>query len=364
MSDNLKNLSRREFLTLAGSAGAGIILASCAPSPTATPAPTAPPQPAATPTAVPHFKVRTNIEGASNPEFDEMPQVWAQRSGLFAKNGVDFELISTGQGAGVATQGIQLLLTEKIDFTEILFPADFEPIAAGAQLVGLGAIQTDATYGYWLVSKSEIKSFQDLIGRKYVISSPGGPPDGIGRYVLAKNNIPADKVTFVPLGGSSARTQALVAGQVDAALVHPQYALRLTREQPDKFRVLSDLMDYPLMWAVDATFPQNIKANRPMVVAWVKTCLQAKRAFINDRDLAISAYMEVVPTANKDDLAKVWEFYVKKGVWDPNGGLNQPLYDSTMDAYVAAGGIKQKVTWDKFMDTSILEDVLKDLGRV
>ena len=101
--------------------------------------------------------------------------------------------------------------------------------------------------------------------------------------------------------------------------------LKLTREQPDKFRVLSDLMDYPLMWAVDATYVNNMKQNRPMVYAWVKTCIQAKRAFIKDRDLAVSAYMDDVPTANKDDLGKVWDFYVKKKVWDPNGGLNPRL---------------------------------------
>ena len=85
MSDgtrNARSLSRREFLILAGSAGAGAALASCAPAPTPAP-PTAVP-PTAAPTVVPSataalkYTVRTNVEGATNPEFDEMPQLWAK----------------------------------------------------------------------------------------------------------------------------------------------------------------------------------------------------------------------------------------------------------------------------------------------
>lgn len=362
-------LTRRQFLTLVGGASAGALLASCAPAPTPVPtqapptaAPTAAPKPTTAQVAT-RYKVKSNIEGATaNAEFDEMPQYYAMDAGIFKKNGVDFEYVTTSTGAGVATQGIDLLLAKSIDFAEVIFPAGFEPILKGAELVGLGAIETDATYGYWLVGKSDIKDIKDLVGRKYVISSAGGGPDGIGRYVLAKNNVPADKVQFVPLGGSSARTQALLAGQVDAALIQPQQALKILREQPGKFRVISDLMDYPLTWAFDCTPAKNIKENRPMVVAWVKSVLEAKRIFTKDRDTAVNFYLKVNPKANKADIEQVWEFYVKKGVWDPTGGLNRQLFDATVDTYVAAGGLSKKLEWDKVMDTSIVEDAIKELG--
>jgi ABC-type nitrate/sulfonate/bicarbonate transport system substrate-binding protein len=343
-------LSRRDFIKASTiGIGGGVILASCSP--------------AATPEATEAMRwtARIALEQAAVPGFDELPPVWAQRSGFFAEHGVDLQITETGGGAAVAVEPFQLLLGEQIDFADVLFPAGFEVILDGAPLKGLGTFHSGGRYGYWMVTKKEIQDWPDLIGKKYVISSPGGPPDGIGRYAMAKYGVPVDQVEFVPLGGSSARKQALLAGEVDAALVHPLDALELVGDNPD-VHVMSNLAEAPLLFGVDVTFQTALETNRDMVVAYVKASILAVRAFLDDRDLAVNAYLEIVPETDKAYLEEVWQDYVTRGVWEPNGGLNRELYDATMDAYVEIGALPAKVEWDDFMDASVVEEVLADIG--
>jgi NitT/TauT family transport system substrate-binding protein len=348
----IKGISRRDFVKASAlGLGASAYIVGCGPA--ATPEPT----------KETRWTARIALEQAAVPGFDELPQVWAQRSGFFAEHGVDLDITETGGGAAVAVEPFQLLLSEKIDFADVLFPAGFEVVLDGSPLKGLGTFHSGGRYGYWMVTKDDIQDWPDLVGKKYVISSPGGPPDGIGRYAMNKYGVPVDEVEFVPLGGSSARKQALLAGEVDAALVHPLDALELVGDNPG-FHVMSDLADAPLLFGVDVTFQKALEDNHDMVVAYVKASILAVRAFIDDMDLAVNAYLDVVPETNRDYLEQVWKDYVDRGVWEPNGGLNRELYDTTMDAYVEIGALPSKVEWDDFMDTSVVNDVLDDIGRL
>lgn len=343
----IKNVSRRTFLKVAGGAAAsGVFLAS-----TLARAETA------------NYSARLAIAEASVPDFQDFPQIWAQENGIFADHGVELELVETGGGLGVAVEPLQLLVGDRIDFTEVLFPAGFDVVLQGAPLVGLGNFSTGDRHGYWLVTRADIADWQDLIGRRYVISSPGGPPDGIGRYAFARYGVPVDQVQFVPLGGSSARTQALLAGEVDAALIHPTDALKLVADNPG-IHILSTLNDAPILFGIDATNTRNIEERRDAVVAYVKGAIQAVREFIDDQDFAVRAYVEAVPDADPEIIAQSWEFFVNEGVWDPNGDVDRERFEETINAYVEIGALPAPVTWDDFFDPTIVEDALADIGRV
>lgn len=344
-----KTVSRRDFLRLTGGAvGGGLLMATHA---------------SRLLHAQANLTARLAVEQAAVPDFAEIPQVWAQKSGMFADNGVNLELIETGGGAAVAVEPLQLIVTEQIDFTDILFPAGFDVVLQGAPLVGLGNFASGDRYDYWMVTRADITDWQQMIGRKYVISSPGGPPDGIGRYAFARNNVPVDQVEIVPLGGSSARTQALLAGEVDAALIHPLDALQLMRDNPE-IHVLSTLAEAPLLFGIDATFTRNVTENRDMVVAYVKTVIQAVRLFLDDQDFAVQSYVEIVPDADPELVAEAWDDFVERGVWDANGDIDRERYDATMNAYVEIGALSEPVAWEDFVDPTIVEDALAEIGRV
>lgn len=309
------------------------------------------------------YRVKSSV--ISTPYFFGVPQIYAQQNGLFADNGIDVEIVETGAGAQVAVQPFQMFLAGQIDFSSVIFPNGFYPILEGAPVKGIGSFTSMHRHDYWMVTKVDIRDWMDFVGRKYVISSPGGPPQAIAEVGFRANGVPIDQIEYVSIGASSQRTQALLAGDVDAALVHPQDGIPILRENEGKLHLFSDMgKEYPLVFTMDGAMQETIEKERGKVVAWVKTHIQAIRLVASDQDLAVQAFLKEMPDSKPEDLARVWEIYKEQGVWDVNGGMDQELYDKTMDAYVESGGLPQKVAWEDFMDTSIMEEVLDDLGRL
>ena len=109
------------------------------------------------------------------------------------------------------------LMQGDLDFTVAL------PSIAGAALHGVPAkilgVVSKGT-GYAIVSKPEIESVQGLKGRKFGINSFGASDDYTVCTFLSKSGLdPTRDVTFLSIGGTSARFAALNAGVVDAAAV-------------------------------------------------------------------------------------------------------------------------------------------------
>jgi hypothetical protein len=49
--------------------------------------------------------------------------------------------------------------------------------------------------------------------------------------------------------------------------------------------------------------------------------------------------------------------------WDPNGGITQDGFQSTIDFFTNSGAIDPGLTVDKALDLSYLNAVLDDIGR-
>ena len=109
------------------------------------------------------------------------------------------------------------LMQGDLDYTVAL------PSIAGAALHGvpvkiLGVVSKGT--GYAIVSKPEIENVQGLKGKKFGINSFGASDDYTVYTFLSKNGLdPTRDVTFLTIGGTSARFAALTAGVVDAAAV-------------------------------------------------------------------------------------------------------------------------------------------------
>lgn len=364
-----KSISRREFIKITGAGiaylGGGALLAACQ---AATSEPMATEAPAEAPTKAPAAAANYVVRSARivTPYFFGMPEVYAERSGLFKKNGIEFEVVETGAGAQVAGQGTQLFLAGQTDFATATFPNGLNPFLDGAPIKGIGSFSSMVRHDYWMITTVEIQEWMDFVGRKYVISTPGGPPQSIAEVGFRANNVPVEEIDYVSLGASAQRTQALLAGQVDAALIHPQDAIPILSEYEGTLHLFSDMgKEYPLLFGINETYEKTIEENRDMVYQYIKTEVEAVRALMADQDLAVQSFLQEQPDADPDVLAQVWDTYLAQGVWDPNGAIDvKDLFDKSIDAYVESGGLPEKIEWDDIMDTSVLEEVLNEIGRM
>ena len=193
-----------------------LVLAACGGStaaPAATTAASAPPA-AATATPLVPIAVKaafTNLTGDSLP-------IWtAMDAGIFKKNGLDVDLQSIDGGA----RGMAALLANGVEIISVGGAECLSATAAGAKIT-VTAVLTPV-FPYHLMAAPEIKTVQDLKGKKIGISSPGGSADIATRRALKAVGLDPDKdgITFIAMGSHAQRTAALFAGSIQAAVDDP-----------------------------------------------------------------------------------------------------------------------------------------------
>src|SRR6476660_138729 len=153
--------------------------------------------------------------------------LWAAKEeGFFAKNGVDAEPIFI-RGAPTLNAA---LLSGDIQAGYTGGTAVMGAAVGGADLKILAILTNEVTYD--LVARPGIKSPEDLRGKQVGVTSIGGTNWmgtilGLERLGLDPNR---DKINFIVAGDDSVRTQALLAGALDATAVDSVYS-RILREK-------------------------------------------------------------------------------------------------------------------------------------
>lgn len=144
----------------------------------------------------------------------------SKQLGLFAKHGAEVELVAFQGG----TQLVQAMLSGEMPMGLIDGPPILAANLAGANLVFIAGNVN--TFPYNIVSKSDIRTAQDLKGKKIGISRFGSASDTSARLAMEREQLrPERDVTILQIGGQSERFAALRAGAIDATIVSPPFNL-------------------------------------------------------------------------------------------------------------------------------------------
>ena len=151
-----------------------------------------------------------------------MPYIIARDRGLFREEGLEPELIFMK-----AAQTVPAMLAGGIDFGTATGTA----VAAAVSGVDVRIVfaLTDKP-SFDLIAAPSITSVQQLRGKKLGITAYGALAEILARQILIANKVPADQVTFLPLGTSDVTYLALKAGTIDATMLQiPQNFLAARR---------------------------------------------------------------------------------------------------------------------------------------
>ncbi len=153
----------------------------------------------------------------------ELP-VWVTKEArIFERHGLDVDLQYIASATGIAALVSGQTTISQGGGSEALSAA-----VAGADLVLLGNLIP--VYPYVFEVSSEIKTVNDLKGKKVGVSSPGSQSDIATRLGLRKNGLDPDRdVTIVPVGSSQNRTAALKTGAIQGGLDQLPYSVILER---------------------------------------------------------------------------------------------------------------------------------------
>lgn len=293
----------------------------------------------------------------SPPNIVHMPVLVAKDLGLYKKAGLDVNIVSLGDG----TKVYRALLAGNIEFGLTPGAPTIIGTSHGSNVKGLSA--NLPKFEASMVVRGDIKTLADLKGKRIGIQEPGGFADILSRSVLRAAKIDPKDVNFVTI--ASEDVPALVAGQVDTAILHVEQETFAKSKVPDLHAIarMWELQPKTLYTFLSAT-ENTIKAKPEVVQAVVTATIEATRAMYTQRDKIIPILVKETGYPEKI-LADSFDFLVKECIWDANSGLSPERINFTAQLMTKVGNIKQgqTPTYDDVVDTSFAKKALQQLGE-
>jgi ABC-type nitrate/sulfonate/bicarbonate transport system substrate-binding protein len=293
----------------------------------------------------------------SPPNIVHMPVIVAKELGFYKKAGLDVDIVSLGDGVKV----FRAILSGNIDMGLTPGAPTIIGISNGAAVKALSA--NLPKFEASMIVRADIKTMADLKGKRIGIQEPGGFADLLSRSVLRAGKIDPKDVNFVSI--ASEDVPALVANQVDTAILHIEQEMLAKSKVPDLHPIarMWELQPKTLYTYLTAT-EKTIKERPDIVQAVVTANIEATRAMYTDR-------AKIIPILVKQTgypqpiLEQSFDYMVKECIWDANSGLSPERTNFTAALMTKVGNIKEGKTpkYEDIVDTTFAKKAIAQLGE-
>jgi ABC-type nitrate/sulfonate/bicarbonate transport system substrate-binding protein len=195
----------------------------------------------------------------------------------------------------------------------------------------------------------------------------GGPPGDrnitVGEKILEDMGVDPESMEWVSVEGSSdERLTAMLAGQIDVAVLQPRHLIPLKEAGGEM--IYQRFEDAPQeVWVVTSDF---LEANQDAVCAYLQGRIQAKRwlgageNYTKNQDEAIELGREYDLEPAEGDLAE-WETEIT-GNWAMDGGAPADAFEQWNQDMIANGNVPEGFDWREHVDFTCLWQVQEELG--
>lgn len=293
----------------------------------------------------------------SPPNIVHMPVIVAKELGLYKKAGLDVDIVSLGDGVKV----YRALLAGNIDLGLTPGAPTIIGRANGATVKALSA--NLPKFEASMVVRGDIKTMADLKGKRIGIQEPGGFADLLSRSVLRAAKIDPKDVNFVSI--ASEDVPALVANQVDTAILHVEQEMFAKSKVPDLHAIgrMWELQPKTLYTFLSAT-EKTIKEKEAIVQAVVTANIEATRIMYTEKAKVMPIFVKQTGYPEKI-LSESYDFMVKECIWDANTGLGPERVNFTAELMTKIGNIKEGKTpkYDEIVDPTFAKKAIAKLGE-
>jgi NitT/TauT family transport system substrate-binding protein len=225
---------------------------------------------------------RLNV-GYSAVSADQLPAWVAKDSGIFAKQGLDVQLIFFTGGS----TAILALISGDVPITQVSGPGLVSSGIGGSDAVFVAAGIT--SLNYVLMGKPGVKTIEQLKGGTLAISRFGSATDSIARFALKRVGLSVGKdVTLIQVGSGPERLSALQTGRVTAAVINPPSSFLAEKRG---MAVLADVAQMGLVFQHTgaATTRRFIREHNDTVRRYVRAHVEAVHKMWTDKEATIRA---------------------------------------------------------------------------
>lgn len=275
----------------------------------------------------------------------------AREAGLFAKHGLDVELLFTGGGRAVTS-----LLGGDTPIVTVGGPSAIAARLGGADIVLTAHIFDTILYS--LMTAPEIKTVADLKGKKIGASRFGSATDFSLRYVLQHHGLdPMKDVTIFQIGGQAETLAALRAGSIQGGVIASPATAEAKRLGMKELVNMATL-NVPYPQTAIATTERYLKQNRDTVVRFTRAYIDGARRFKADREFSIGVIAKYTKIASRPTLEATYDDYAPYVKMKPT-----PTTQSVQTVLDQLGATDARVKGAKpreFIDPSVIEQLEKE----
>ena len=216
----------------------------------------------------------------------------------------------------------------------------------------------------WFIGIREGVDPNNLEGLKISGGATGDRNITVGEKSLEDMGVDPESLEWVPIEGSSDdRLVALLAGQIDVAVLQPRHLIPLEKEGGQM--IYQEFVDAPQeVWVVTSDFMEE---NRDAVCAYLQGRIEAKRwiaegeDYKDNQDEAIELADEHANLQPSEGDLSEWDTEIEQN-WAMDGGAPADAFEQWNQDMIAAGNVPEDFDWTEHVDFSCLWEIQEELG--
>lgn len=235
----------------------------------------------------------------------------------------------------------------------------FSAIDKGAPLVNFLVNQR---MEWTLIGRGDIKTLADLDGKRLGQHSPAS----IGKAMTDaafEEKAPDAKPNIIYIAGSENRADALLRDQLDASPVEIVDLVRLMKEAPGKFNIVSsfaeDLKD--LIGLTVFAKKDYMESNPQVIKDVIKSMLTVHRRAQEDENFIIENAPKYLPSLDPEILKEAAELYKKYDLWPADGDMSDSTQRFTIEFWTKNGALENNIPYQNYFDRTLLDEVLQEM---
>ena len=250
------------------------------------------------------FAQLTRLKTSYSALTANMAAYWlAKEAKVFEKHGLNVDVVLIE--SGVTT--VQALTAGE---TQIAMGGGTVAVSsnlAGSDIISIASIESRLPYA--LLAQKEIKSIDQLKGKRLAVSRFGSASDLAARLILQRYGLTPDKdVTLLQTGGTSTRLSALSKRSIDCTVLTPEF---FNLGKKAGFTILVDPTQY------DIPFPQLevitsrafLKAQPDLATRYLRAIIEGIHMVKNNPEPSIRTLAKYLKIDDREALEDVYRLY-------------------------------------------------------
>jgi NitT/TauT family transport system substrate-binding protein len=272
--------------------------------------------------------------------------LWVNKeTGISRKYGIELEPLLISGGA----LNMQALLAGSIRMSQNSAASAIQAALRGAPVVLAAVLENRMPLQ--IIARPEIKTPQQLIGKKIGILRFGGSNDTAVQWALRAWKIDPKQVILLQSGATNARMTALTLGQIDATILsYPEIHIARKRGM----NVLADLGDFSAYPNTSLLFTRSfIESQRPLAKNLLRSQIEAVHYVRTNREGSLKVLKKYLRVDDMESIEATYDFFSRR-----LEALPRPNLEGLRNILRELGAAQRNPS--DFIDMSLLDEIEKE----